>query len=497
MSLAFPGLPPAPPPSEPLVATAVILFRETAGGREVFLARRGKDLRFAGGWHAFPGGRRDPEDARVPVAGAHGEEASLVACAARELFEETGVLVARGRERVPGDVRDGARRALLDGTLAFETFLADQGLELHARDLVPAGRWITPEHLPLRYDARLFLLALPVGESPAVWPGELSDGALVPASEALGRWSRGDVLLHPPNLNAIRVLARPGPIDLGLLRDPPDREGTVAGRIEFQEGILLAALRTPTLPPATHTNAWLVPADGGLAVIDPGAPEPAEQERLFALLDALAAQGRPPTAIWLTHAHLDHVGAVAPLAARHGLPVRAHPAAAPRLAAAGVAVTPLGEGDRLGRFRVLATPGHAREHLAFLDEATGALFCGDLASTLSTIVIDPPEGDMAEYERQLARVAALGPRNLYPAHGPAAPDAAGQLEKLLAHRRAREALVVEALAVPGSLEAVTARAYADTPAILHGVAARSCLAVLQKLADEGRAREDGGRWRAA
>jgi glyoxylase-like metal-dependent hydrolase (beta-lactamase superfamily II) len=163
-------------------------------------------------------------------------------------------------------------------------------------------------------------------------------------------------------------------------------------------------------------------------------------------------------------------------------------------------VEPLREGERIGdggRFRVLETPGHAREHLAFLDERSGALVCGDLVSTLSTIVIDPPEGDMAEYERQLARVEALGPRTIYPAHGPPAPDAVGRLAGYRAHRREREALVVAALAPGGTHAEITARAYADTPAPLHPVAARSCLAVLEKLRRASRAEESGGVWRPA
>jgi glyoxylase-like metal-dependent hydrolase (beta-lactamase superfamily II) len=348
---------------------------------------------------------------------------------------------------------------------------------------------VTPDDLPLRFDARFFLAPLPPGERAEVWAGELSAGGFVVAARALALWERGEILLHPPQLHPLRVLAAGGAPSPELLRAPPER----ARRIEFQGGFVLAALRTPTLPPATHTNAWIVPADGGVAVVDPGAPEPAEHERLFAVLDAMADEGSPPTAVWLTHVHPDHVGAAAAVAARYRVPVRAHPLSAGRVP--GVGVEPVRDGDLLGgRFLVLATPGHAREHLAFLDERTGALLCGDLVSTLSTIVIDPPEGDMAEYVAQLERVRALAPRTLYPAHGPPAPDAVGRLGSYLAHRREREGLVVAALREGGSLAAVTAAAYADTPASLLPVAVRCCLAILEKLRREGLAVEHGGAW---
>jgi glyoxylase-like metal-dependent hydrolase (beta-lactamase superfamily II)/8-oxo-dGTP pyrophosphatase MutT (NUDIX family) len=492
VSANLPGVPPAPPPPEPVVATAVVLHREGPEGREVLLVRRGTERRFAGGFHAFPGGRLDPEDARVPVEGAAGEAAALVACATRELFEETGVLLAVGSSNLGAEQRRSGRAALLDGSLGWGAFLALHGLGLSAALLEPAGRWITPEYMPLRYDARLFLSPLPAGERAEIWPGELSGGELVPAARALRRWERGELLLFPPNLHAIREAAREGGPSAERLRRPPER----ARRVEFQGGVVMAALRTPTLPPATHTNAWLLPSDGGLAVVDPGPPDPAEQARLFELLDALAAEGRPPCAVWLTHAHEDHVGAVAAVAGRYGIPVRAHALAAGRLP--GVRVDPVREGDLLGgRFLVLETPGHAREHLAFLDEESGALFCGDLVSTLSTIVIDPPEGDMAEYVRQLERMRALRPRTLFPAHGPPAPDGTSRLAAYLAHRREREALVRGALAAGGTLAEVTARAYADTPVAAFAVAERSCLAILLKLRGAGWAREAGGRWSAA
>ena len=502
MSETFPGLPEPPAPPEPRVAAAVILWREGASGRELFWVKRGGALRFAGGFYAFAGGRLDEEDRRVAAPGLGGDRAALAACAAREIFEETGILLTTGTPP-PIEARRAARRALLGGTLRFGPFLAQHGLAVDSERLLPAGRWITPEQFPVRYDAHLFLARLPEGEQAEIWPGELTGGEWLAAAEALRRWGSGEVLLHPPNLWGVQCLARAGPpACLDLLRMPPDTEGFITRRIEFQRGVFLAALRTPTLPPATHTNCWLLDLGGGsLAVVDPGSPWPEEQARLERVLADLAADGLSPGEIWITHAHADHVGGIAALVhpAAGGRPrrlvLRAHPEAAARLPAGTGAALPFADGELLhGRFRVLHTPGHARGHVAFLDERTGALFAGDMVSTLSTIVIDPPEGDMAEYLRSLERLRAADPSTLFPAHGPPTQGAREKLEAYLAHRREREALVLEALATPGALDEVTARAYQDTPAFMLPVASRSCLASLEKLTREGRASFDGERW---
>ncbi len=497
MSEAIPGLPAPPSPPVPAPAAAVILWRDGPAGREVFWVRRGRGLRFAGGFHAFPGGRLDDADAAVPVKGLRGREAALAACAARELFEETGVLVAGGAERLPRAERDEARRAILRNELDFRAFLSRAGLAIDGSAFPFAGRWVTPTFMPVRFDASFFLVGLPLGEEAVVWPGELSGGEFVPASRALELWERGEVLLHPPNLWGIRCLARAAPPAClpalqGASQDGPE------GRIEMQKGIIDVALRTLTLPPATHTNCWVLEVGGGLAIVDPGTPDPAELAQLESLLDALAAEGLPPREIWLTHHHADHVGGVALLRSRHRLEVLAHPLTADRLPPGAGPARPIADGELLhGRFRALHTPGHARGHLSFHDERSGALLCGDMVSTLSTIVIDPPEGDMAEYLRQLERLRALAPRTLYPAHGFPVPDGVAKLDEYLAHRREREARIVAALSVPGTLSQVTRSAYeADTPSFMLPVAERSCLATLEKLRGEGRARLDGDRWSA-
>jgi len=488
LSEAIPGLPPPPAPARPRDAAAVILWRPGPDGREVFWVRRGAGLRFAGGFYAFPGGAVDEADARVPVPGEPAGAGALVAAACRELFEEAGVLLARGADRLSPAARDEARRALLDGRASFADLLFQEGLALDPSLLAPAGRWVTPPFFPVRFDARFFLAQLPEGQEAKVWPGELASGEFVPTGRALELWGRGDALLHPPNWWGIASLDREEPARaLDLLRHPPDDI-----LIEFQRGVVLVAQRTPTLPPATHTNCWIVEIGGGTAVVDPGSAYPEEEERLSSVLERLSRDGRPAREVWLTHHHVDHVGGVPRLAAR-GLSVRAHPETARRLDLGPV--LPLSDGEVLhGRWRVVFTPGHAPGHVAFLDEGSGALLAGDMVSTVSTVVVDPPEGDMALYLRSLERLLREGARALYPAHGAPAPSAASKLEEYLEHRRMRTAKVEAALAAGGDLSEVTRRAYDDTPPFLLPVAERSCLATLLMLEAEGKAHRDGERW---
>src|SRR5215203_4536556 len=101
-------------PKPPALAATVVLHRRSPA-LEVFWVQRADALQFLGGFHAFPGGRTDRGDAVTPVAGSDGEAATMIAAAAREVFEECGVLLARGARRVPVEARLEGRTALLAG----------------------------------------------------------------------------------------------------------------------------------------------------------------------------------------------------------------------------------------------------------------------------------------------------------------------------------------------------------------------------------------------
>jgi glyoxylase-like metal-dependent hydrolase (beta-lactamase superfamily II)/8-oxo-dGTP pyrophosphatase MutT (NUDIX family) len=502
------------PCADPVRAAAVILVRpaaatpnEPAPPLEVFLVRRGAAQRFLGDFSSFPGGREDPGDAAVPLAGAADADAAARACAARELFEETGVLLAAGPGRPTAAQLAAARQELLAGAIDFAAALARLGVAVDGAALRPAGRWITPDYVPMRYDTAYFLAGLPAGATASVVPGELASGEWLTAAAALARWARAELLLPSPVLAALRVLAEgSGPTLADRLAAAPARTARdEALRLsEVAPGLVLAPLRTPTLPPATHTNCYLV-GSGELVAIDPGTPYPDEQELLDALLARLAGAGRPLRAILLTHHHPDHVGGAARLAARCAVPIRAHEATAARLAGAVPIARTLADGDRLPLagapprcLRVVATPGHAVGHLAFLEEETGALIAGDLVATQGFIVVDPAEGgDMTEYLASLRRARDLEARLLLPAHGFPTRRVRERLDEYLAHRLAREALVVAALGpAPQTEDALLPLVYADTPPPMWPFARASLRAHLEQLAREGRARRAGEGWTA-
>lgn len=492
-----------PPPARIRDAAVVILVRDGQAGREVFWVRRGESLSFSGGFYAFPGGTVDPADREVPLAGASdGEDAALRLCAIRETLEEAGVLLVPGAEGLLAERVATLRQQLLDGA-SLPALLRREGLPLDGRRLVPAGRWRTPDVSPLRYDARFFLVRVAPGTPASVIPGELSDGAWVRPEAALGAWERGEALLHPPNHHALATLAGlPPESAVARLRRPPFLDSEhVPARIEFQRGVQLLPLRTPTLPPFRHTNCWIVGTDE-LALIDPGSPWPEEQDRLDRFVRELADEGRRPRCVLLTHHHRDHVGGALEAGRRFDLPVLASAPTAARVPGATGSLTDgslieLG-GARPMRLRALLTEGHAPGHLCFMDEGSRALFAGDMVAGGTTVVIDPPEGRLDDYLASLRRLRRLGVGTLYPAHGFVIPNGEAKLAEYEEHRLARlrqvhEALVAGVRDLPGLLASV----YGDTPAWLHPVAERSALASLLELQARGQAVRDGQRWSAA
>jgi glyoxylase-like metal-dependent hydrolase (beta-lactamase superfamily II) len=254
--------------------------------------------------------------------------------------------------------------------------------------------------------------------------------------------------------------------------------------------IQAVALLTPTLPPAAHTNTYLVgPRNRPMFVVDPGSPYTDQQEAFHAILAG------PPELILLTHHHGDHVGGVRALVERWGVPVAAHPLTKQRLSGVVPVDRELADGEVLGSVRCIHTPGHAEGHLCF--ETDDAIIAGDMVAGIGWILIDPSEGDMAHYLASLGKLLARPPKTLLPAHGPPIVDGHAKLREYIAHRTMREDRVVRALAgrEHASPSELVTEVYADTPRTLWPLAERSLRAHVDKLVRDGRVREmSPGRW---
>lgn len=237
------------------------------------------------------------------------------------------------------------------------------------------------------------------------------------------------------------------------------------------------ALRTPTIPPATHTNTYRL----GNTVIDPASPYPEEQARLLAWLGGRCDR------ILLTHHHGDHIGGVMALRAATGASVWAHPDS--RLPFP--IDHPVVDGDRIdtgeGVLIAFHTPGHADGHLVFHLEGTDHVVCGDLVAGIGTIVLAPPEGHLATYLASLRRIRPLV-GTLHPAHGPSLPDGPAILDHYAAHRHHRTAQFRGAIAA-GDRTAVdiATRVYAGIPGVDPILAALQVRAHLQWMREAGEA----------
>ena len=268
--------------------------------------------------------------------------------------------------------------------------------------------------------------------------------------------------------------------------------------------ISVVPLRSPTLPPATHTNCYLL-GERALTVVDPAAVRDADRGPLEVALEARLASGARVERVFLTHHHRDHIGSAAWVAERYQCPIVAHAESARRLPELSISSLE-SEGLEIdgALWSALWTPGHAPGHLCLINERSGDAVVGDMVAGVGTILIEPEEGDMAAYLESLRTLAALPLSRLLPAHGPPLSPAREALEGYIAHRLAREAKIFAALpSAPRErigLAELVEIAYADAPAAVRvgadgGLAGYAARAHLEKLRREGRASADGeGLW---
>ena len=501
------------------------------------MLQRAKTAVFLGGAYVFPGGSIDPQDSdpRVleRVIGLTQAEANArlkvsagglayYVAAIRECFEEAGILLGVSAERAES-LLHYRKRSFLD-------MLEIENLFIPAGELAYYGHWITAPGRSRRFDTRFFVAIAPEGQAGSHDADETVHDVWIAPREALERAERGEIELVFATQNTLR--------DLGRFADPAEALAYVRSIVEIDENracwaqgrqgpklfrradpqyfeihwsdpketgqttydivagepkrldpwVTRITAPNPGVMTGPGTNSYLV---GGAAVIDPG---PAVDSHIEKILEATQGGLR-----WIvcTHTHLDHSPAAALLKAKTGAKVLGRPAPAGQDATFKPDLV-LENGQRLDlgavSLRAIHTPGHASNHVCYLLEKTRMLFTGDHVMQGSTVVINPPDGDMRAYLASLERLLGEDVAIIAPGHGYLIGAPQREIRRLIAHRLNRERKVVAALErlQRASLEEMLPLVYDDVPERIHRVAARSLTAHLDKLVADGAVRTQAG-----
>lgn len=265
---------------------------------------------------------------------------------------------------------------------------------------------------------------------------------------------------------------------------------------ELAPGVLRLLAPNQSMMTGPGTNTYLF-GTTEIAVVDPGPNLKEHIERIEQIA------GGPIRWILVTHTHPDHSPAAMPLAKRTGAEVLGIPA--PQGEQQDMTFSPdrvLADGDVLQteefRLEAIHTPGHASNHLCYRHVETNWLVTGDQVIDGSTVVINPPDGDMKAYIESLRRLKVMSHEALLPGHGDRIDDPVRAINWIIDHRLEREAKVLAALqANPAtSPRDLVPHVYRDVPEHLFRLAERSLLAHLLKLEADGIAEHLSGTWTA-
>ena len=443
----------APRPSATLMVT-----RDGEDGVEVLLGRRSETMPSFPEYWAFPGGgisRCDRESVDI-LPHLNLAQAAMF----RELVEELGLALQSGklvavdeenRMQVVAD-KNNWLKLVVAGKIPCD----NDGVRL-------ISRRTTPPFGPMRFENSF--LHIHAGDDVADFSlsgqTEFVDARWVQPKQLIAEWKNNSIKVAPPVVSLLIEVARclektAGDMNAVAL----DLEKRMPGRrsILFAHGVEVVPVPTTTLPPADHTNSYLVgDPEGEFILVDPACRS---REAMEDLASAVERHQGELIAMMFTHRHMDHLGDIGLLKEAFPVPIWASKETASAIACDRILVD--GEILRLGdqQWQVLDTPGHCTGHLCLFSKA--GLIAGDMVAGIGTILIPPSDGDMNIYLEQLHRLSELKPHLIFPSHGPVIPLPQEKLEHYINHRSKRHQRVLAATSRHNSTADIAKDAYSDS-----------------------------------
>jgi glyoxylase-like metal-dependent hydrolase (beta-lactamase superfamily II)/8-oxo-dGTP pyrophosphatase MutT (NUDIX family) len=454
---------------------------------------RSRSLRFMGGASVFPGGalgRQDldprwksaanltPVEAARRLRESDGASAlGLHICALREAFEEVGFVSGTGPV-------DRLKPGRADGT--FLDQVIEAGVVLDAASLAAAGRWVTPESSPVRFDTRFFVTRTDDQWTPSPDLREVDGARWMTPAGALRALATGELVMAPPTIHVLQSIAGCDDVTAAIARLSGSVDaGGMPLSVKVHPLVRLVIAPNPGLMTGSGTNSYVVGTHDACVV------DPAVDDESY--VNVLLQSGPDIRTVVVTHRHPDHIGGVRSIVEQTGSSVRAWGSSD----IDGMPVTPLVDGEVLtfgdAHLRVVYTPGHSSDHVCLLLD--DVLFSGDTILGEGTAVIAPPDGKLDDYIASLRRLRTLPLSRILPGHFRSVDNAHGLIDDYLAHREKRHQSILDVLKGGDStVEAIVATVYADTPSDLHRLAALTVTAHLEMAERHGQARRAGEKW---
>ena len=468
----------------PRPSATLMITRDGDEGVEVLLGKRSDSMPSFPGYWAFPGGGVS----RIDKEASESLGISIQHCAImREVVEELGLAPQDGqliavepdfREMVAEDKANWFPLAL-DGDIPSDT----TGMRV-------ISMRTTPPFGPMRFENTfLHIHSNDHDDFSLIGQTEFIDGRWMRPIDMIEAWKNNVIKVAPPVVTLLMEVNR----CLNLMNQDMeavaiDLENRKPGRrsILFAHGVEVVPVRTATLPPADHTNCYLVgDPDGDFIVVDPAFRH---REGMEKVAEAVERHNGNLVAVFYTHGHSDHLADKGLLKEAFDVPIWSASPSADR-------VLKDGEKLQLGNqeWTVLHTPGHHPEHLCLISQS--GLVAGDMVAGIGTILIPPNEGDMIQYIEQLERLLDLDPHLIFPSHGPVIPLPERLLERYISHRANRHNRVLEAIdSGLKIIEEIAKYAYADTPDAHPGLAIDQTLSHLISHEKVGNVRKSGQHW---
>jgi len=479
-------------------SATMMITRDGSNGVEVLLGRRAESMPAFPGYWAFPGGGLSRVDklAVEELTQLDGPNAAAIAAIMREVVEELGFACVDGKIVVVGE---DARNLVVADKANWLPQVKQGKIPCDTSGIRHISSRTTPPFGPVLFENTFLHIhggsSQEVPQPSIVGQTEFVEFTWQSAEQLLAKWKTHEMKIAPPVVTLLMQLKRTlTQFDGNMELSAEEMEKQQIGRrsILFAYGVEVVPVKTATLPPADHTNSYLIgDPEGDFVLVDPAARM---REGMETLAIAVERHNGNLIAIVFTHPHSDHLGDFDLLREAFDVPMWGSQQTSEQIPCQRILHD--GETLQLGnqKWQVLQTPGHHPGHICLLGDA--GLVAGDMVAGIGTILIPPSEGDMDQYLQQLQRLIDLEPHLIFPSHGPVIPLPEKKLKYYLNHRSARHQRVLDAVAAGNSKLAQISRiAYQDSPDAHPLLAQDQTLSHLLSHQRSGKVAEENNNWK--